>query len=137
MPVVTVESFRDEEFLGVIERIYPESRTAQTVVTYVVNVVIASENRDRLLSGMRADVRFTSEHAENVLLCPNEAICPGPTGKFGVYIPKEGALAAERATEFVACRFGLDNGNYSEVREGLTEGMTVYTQRPAKTDDDE
>ncbi len=135
-PVITVESFRDEEFQGVVERIYPEPKTLSGVVTYLVDVVITSENRSRLLPGMRADVRFTSEHVSNVVLCPNEAIREGSSGQLGVYIPKKGGSPGEHPTEFVACKFGLDNGNYSEAREGLTEGMTVYTKLPVKRDDD-
>ena len=136
LPAITVESFRDENFQGIVERIYPEPRTLSGVVTYLVDVVIIGENRTKLLSGMRADVSFTSEHVADVLLCPNEAIREGPTGKLGVYIPKKDVPETERATEFVVCKFGLDNGNYSEVHEGLSEGMEVYTRLPAKTRDD-
>ncbi len=132
LPVITVESFRSDEFIGVIERIYPESRNISGVVTYLVDVVIVSENKHRLLPGMRADVRFTSEHASNVVLCPNEAIHEGPSGKLGVYIPKESDSPDEHETRFVPCQFGLDNGTYSEVREGLSEGDTVYTKLPVK-----
>jgi multidrug efflux pump subunit AcrA (membrane-fusion protein) len=132
LPSITVESFRDEEFTGIIERIFPEPTRLSGVVTYLVDVVIVSENKGRLLPGMRADVSFTSEHVEDVVLCPNEAIREGPGGKLGVHVPKEGGLPDERPTEFIACKFGLDNGNYSEVREGLEEGMTVYTKLPAE-----
>ncbi len=131
-PRITVESFRDEEFVGVVERIYPEPKTLSGVVTYMVDVVVSSDNRDLLLSGMRGDVRFTSEHVSDVVLCPNEAIREGITGELGVYVPKPGGDPTERETEFVPCKFGLDNGNYSEVREGLTEGMRVYTKLPTK-----
>ena len=137
LPFITVESFREEEFQGLIERIYPEPKSFQGVVTYLVDVVVTSENRSRLLSGMRAEVRFTSEHVENVLLCPNEAIREGPSGKLGVYVPKAGAQPSEHETEFVPCKFGLDNGNYSEVREGLTEGAVVYTKLPSKREEKE
>ncbi|MGD2109833.1 MAG: HlyD family efflux transporter periplasmic adaptor subunit [Phycisphaerae bacterium] len=135
-PLITVESFRDEEFSGIIERIYPEPKKISGVVTYLVDVVILSENADRLLPGMRADVRFTSEHVENVVLCPNEAIREGPTGELGVYIPKASTAENEWPAEFLVCKFGLDNGNYSEVRQGLDEGDTVYTKLPAKKDRD-
>ncbi|MFQ5589906.1 MAG: efflux RND transporter periplasmic adaptor subunit [Phycisphaerae bacterium] len=135
LPTVTVESFRDEEFQGVIERIFPEPKSFSGVVTYLVDVVVTSENRARLLPGMRADVRFTSEHAENVILCPNEAIREGPDGGLGVYIPKKGSPPDERETQFIPCKFGLDNGNYSEVRAGLEEGMAVYTRLPARKED--
>jgi len=136
LPKITVESFRNDEFEGVIERIHPEPVSRSGVVTYLVDVVVTSENKRKLLSGMRADVSFTSEHVSDVLLCPNEAVREGPDGSFGVYVPKPGAPAQEREVEFVSCRFGLDNGNYSEVREGLTEGGVVYTMLPTKRDRD-
>lgn len=132
IPVITVESFRDTEFIGVIERIYPEPKTMTGVVTYMVDVVIVSDNRSMLLPGMRADVEFTSEHVQNVLLCPNEAIREGPGGKLGAYVPKPNTPATERATEFRACKFGLDNGSYSEVLEGLSHGDIIYTKLPRK-----
>ena len=85
---------------------------------------------------MRADVSFTSEHVASALLCPNEAIREGADGRFGVYVPKKGSPPSERETEFIACKFGLDNGNYSEVLDGLAEGMGVYTKLPLKQDKD-
>ena len=133
LPVITVESFRDEEFLGIVERIYPEPKNLSGVVTYLVDVVITSDNRTSLLPGMRADVRFTSEHVENVVLCPNEAIRQGKGGKLGVYIPKPGAPAEEHATVFVPCLFGLDDGNSSQVMDGMEDGATVYTKLPSKS----
>jgi len=132
LPAITVESFRDVAFTGVIERIYPEPRTLSGVVTYLVDVVIVSDNRSLLLPGMRADVEFTSDHVENVLLCPNEAIREGPGGGLGVFVPKPNSPATERETEFRACKFGLNNGTYSQVVEGLDEGAAVYTKLPRK-----
>jgi len=135
-PVITVDTFRDQEFRGVIERIFPEPRSIGGVVTYLIDVVISSENRDVLLPGMRADVRFTSDHVSNALLCPNEAIHEGPSGKLGVYIPKPGEDPQEHEVQFVPCTFGLDNGNYSEVRAGVEEKMEVYTKLPRKREED-
>lgn len=131
-PSITVESFRDEEFVGIVQTIKPEPESLSGVVTYVVEVLVVSDNRNLLLSGMRADVSFTSEHVADAILCPNEAIREGPTGRLGVYVPKPGSSPKDRKYEFVECKFGLDNGNYSEVREGLVEGMEVYTQLPSQ-----
>lgn len=133
LPVISVESFREEKFSGVIERIFPEPTTLQGVVTYLVDVVITSDNRSKLLPGMRADVQFTSEHVEDVVLCPNEAIREGTGGHLGVYVPDPDSIEGERATKFIPCKFGLDNGTYSEVREGLSEDMIVYTKLPRST----
>ena len=56
-----------------------------------------------------------------------------PGGELGVHVPKKDVPPEQRETEFVACTFGLDNGNYSEVIEGLSEGVVVYTKLPTKT----
>ncbi len=37
--------------------------------------------------------------------------------------------------EFVVCTFGLDNGIYSEVIQGLEPGIKVYTKLPRKSED--
>ncbi|MBI1825885.1 MAG: HlyD family efflux transporter periplasmic adaptor subunit [Planctomycetes bacterium] len=134
LPSITVESFRSEKFTGVIERIYPEPKSISGVVTYLVEVVVVSDNRSLLLPGMRAEVTFTSERVNNALLCPNEAIRESSRGGFGVYIPKPGVASTERETQFVPCKFGLDNGTYSEVRDGLAEGQVVYIKLPSKSD---
>ncbi len=136
-PLVTVESFRDQEFMGVIERIYPEPRNISNVVTYLVDVVITSDNRNLLLPGMRADVRFTAEERTDIVLCPNEAIREGPQGQLGVYIPRPNSPAELRETDFIACKLGLDNGSNTEIIDGLTVGMTVYTKLPSKKKDDD
>lgn len=136
-PEITVESFRDETFIGVIERIFPEPRSASGVVTYLVDVVVTSDNRWRLLSGMRADVSFTSQHVTDVVLCPNEAIKEGPLGNLGVFVPKKGADLDLRLTEFVPCKLGLDNGVYSEIIEGVAEGDIVYTKRPKRRSEED
>lgn len=136
-PTITVESFRDQEFTGVIQRIYPEPKSISNVITYLVDVIITSDNRTILLPGMRADVRFTADHAENVVLCPNEAIREGPDGRLGVFIPKPGASSTERETEFVATKLGLDDGNNVEIRDGIAEGAVVYTKLPVQHEKDE
>ncbi|MCG3130358.1 MAG: Macrolide export protein MacA [Phycisphaerae bacterium] len=129
LPVIRVDTFRDETFTGIIERILPEPKKVQEAVYYPVDVVLISENRGKLFKGMRADVTFTADRVSDVLLCPEEAIVEGPRGDLGVYVPDRDA-GEEHATRFVACRLGLSNGMYSEVMEGLEEGAVVYTKLP-------
>ncbi|HNQ21868.1 MAG TPA: HlyD family efflux transporter periplasmic adaptor subunit [Phycisphaerae bacterium] len=132
LPRIEVEAFRGEEFTGVIERIYPEPRTISGVTTYLVDVVLLGENRLKLFPGMRAAVEFTAEKVENVVLCPNEALREGPDGRLGVYVPVKDrdSQGQQEDKKFVPCKIGLDNGVYSEIREGLAEGDTVYTKLP-------
>jgi HlyD family secretion protein len=130
LPRITVEAFREEEFTGLIRRIYPKPTKISNVITYQVDVLILSDNRSKLLPGMRADVSFTSEHVADALLCPNEAIREGANGELGVYLPPTRDGAEDAEPEFVACKIGLSNGTFSVVKEGLEEGTTVYTKMP-------
>ncbi len=133
LPVITVESFREETFAGVIELINPEPRQVSNVVTYMVDVIITSANQHLLLPGMRADIRFTSEHVENVLLCPNEAIREGHNNELGVYVQRAGDEESEAEPQFVGCSFGISNGRYSQILcDDLKERDVVYTKLPAK-----
>lgn len=135
---VTVDSFREDVFDGVIERIHPSPRSMSGVTTYPVDIVITSSNRFKLFPGMRAEVEFTAEQVHDVVLCPNEAIREDPTGKFlGVYIPRKAETPGERKTEFVRVKTGLDNGVYTEIREGLAEGTKVYSKLPRVREDDD
>lgn len=137
---VTVESFRDEEFAGVIERIHPEPNSrASSIVTYQVDILLTSDNAKKLLVGMQADVEFTAESVYDTLLVPHDAIRQDDFGNLGVYIPvkTEGNKEDQEDRKFIKCRFGLDNGIYAQVIEGdLKEGQPVYTVLPAKSDDE-
>ncbi|MFQ5494878.1 MAG: efflux RND transporter periplasmic adaptor subunit [Phycisphaerae bacterium] len=129
---ITVETFPEESFAGMIERIYPEPRTISSVPTYLVDVVLTGDNKSKLLPGMRGEVSFTSEHLQDVLLCPNDAVRTGLSGEFGVYVPDEDASPEAWPVRFVACEIGLSDGAVTQIKSGLTEGMTVYTKLPAR-----
>ena len=134
---VLVEAYRDEDFIGVIERIYPEPRKAASVVTYFVDILLTSENRDKLAIGMQADVEFTAQSVHDALLVRHDAIHK-EDAQLGVYVPEtvEGAPGPE--PKFIKCRFGLDNGLFAEVLEGdIKEGDLVYTKLPRKQEEDE
>jgi len=136
---IHVDSFQDEEFTGMIERIHPEpNSTVARVVTYQVDILLNSDNRAKLLTGMQADVEFTAQSALNVVLCPHDAIRRNEVDELGVYVPFDDPESDDPGKKFVKCRFGLDNGMYAEVLDGLEEEMEVFTVLPQKIgrDDD-
>ncbi len=134
---VLVEAYHDEEFIGAIERIYPEPRKAASVVTYYVDILLTSPNRDKLAMGMQADVEFTAQSVHNVLLVRHDAI-HDEEEQLGVYVPEKVEGQPDPEPKFVPCRFGLDNGLYAEVLEGeLKEGDHVYTKLPRKPEEEE
>jgi len=138
---ICVEAFREDEFAGVIERIYPEPRKAQNIVTYLVDIRVTSANRDKLtlVQGMQADVEFTAQSVTDAILVPHDAIREGPNGQLGVYVPEDVPGKQRQQPKFVTCRFGLDNGLYAELieGEGLKEGSVVYTELPPEFGDDD
>lgn len=131
---ITVDAFHEEEFEGVIERIHPEPRSrAASVVTYRVDILLTSDNRNKLLLGMQADVEFTADSVTDVVRVPHEAIYKNEFEKLGVYLavrdPNTGALESK----FQPCRFGLDDGIFAQVVEGVEQGARVYVKLPQKT----
>lgn len=133
---IEVDSFREEGFEGVIERIYPEPRKIQNIVTYLVDIRVTSPNWKKLALtlGMQADVKFTAQAVKDAILVPHDAIRRGPNGDLGVYIPEKLADKPEPHPKFVPCRFGLDNGLYAELidGEGIDKGTEVYVELPAR-----
>ncbi|GJM23691.1 MAG: hypothetical protein DHS20C16_01060 [Phycisphaerae bacterium] len=140
---VMVDSFRDQEFEGIIESIDPEPRKAQNIVTYIVHIRVTSKNHMMLalVPGMQADVEFTAEAVTDATLIPHDAIHRGPNDDLGVYVREVDPETKEAKPRFVSCRFGLDNGLYAELieGEGIVKGVVVYTKLPQRfgKDDDE
>jgi len=133
---ITVEAFHDQEFRGRIERIYPEPRSGSSIITYLVDIEVTSDNRHLLMSSMQADVEFTAKSAYDALLVPHEAIKRGPDNELGVYKAVTVLGEKDPRPEFVRCRIGLDNGMFAQVIDGVEEGDIVYTKLPEKTERD-
>ncbi|UCG15902.1 MAG: biotin/lipoyl-binding protein [Phycisphaerales bacterium] len=131
---ITVEAFRDEEFEGTIERIYPEPKSGSSVVTYLVDIEVTSENRHLLMSSMQADVVFTAKSVYDAVLVPHDAIKRNPNNELGVYLQVKNERGEDLEPEFAKCRVGLDNGVYAQVIEGVKEGDVVFTKLPQKTE---
>ncbi len=133
---VTVETFKDEKFEGVIERISPQSEIVAAIATFKVWIRITSDNRDKLRSllNTQAEAHFTARSVRDALLVSYDAIQKDKNSEdYGVYIPVDVPGQQRKDAKFVRCKFGVDNGIDVEVREGLKEGDVVYTKLPQKT----
>ncbi len=127
---VTVETFPDEEFEGVIDVIEPEPEKGQVVISYVVRIRLTSDNSDKLFIGSQANVEFVSESVKDVVLVPNEAV-RYVAGERGVYLQVDSEkVPGKKVPRFKPFRAGLDNGMYTQVIEGLEEEAVVYTKLP-------
>jgi HlyD family secretion protein len=128
---VTVEAYRGQVFDGVIERILPEPKRVNNALAFDVRVRLVGENLEHLI-GLQADLAFTTETLENVLLVKNEALVSEGRDCF-VYIPVK-AGSGRWDEEKRAVRIGVTDGTYTEIISGLNAGDEIWTKRPRKTE---
>jgi HlyD family secretion protein len=127
---ISVDAFREENFTGKIDRVYPNPRVANNVVTYNVRILLTSDNREKLMLGMHANVEFTAQQRRNVLLVDIGAIKPR-NEKHGVYIPAPGE------PKFIEIKLGDAGPDQIEIRsDELKEGQEVYIELPKSKDKD-
>ncbi|MBN1344318.1 MAG: HlyD family efflux transporter periplasmic adaptor subunit [Phycisphaerae bacterium] len=132
---VLVDTFPDEEFWGVIERIDPEGDAVGAMVQYKVHVRLVSDNCfDLLQLGLPAQVEFTAESRQDVLMIESRCIRKEDE-QYGVFVP-DPTPQDKLNTRFVHVRTGITDGTYTEILPGseLKEGQEVYLvpPRPAR-----
>ncbi|MFO0973438.1 MAG: biotin/lipoyl-binding protein [Phycisphaerae bacterium] len=129
---ITVEAYRSETFSGVIERILPEPKKINNVVTFDVRIVLLGRDLEKLL-GLQSDVEFTADKVQNVLRVRNEAIVSEGKESF-VYVPEKKPGQSRAGERKVPVKIGVTDGIYTEVRTGLDGVPEVFTKRPRFTD---
>jgi HlyD family secretion protein len=130
---VTVDAFRELTFTGRVDRVYPNPKNINNIVTYNVRILLTSPNRTELMLGMHANVKFTSRKLVGVLKVDNEAIKVKHEER-GVYI--EGPPPA-RTPMFVPVKVGLTNGSQIELKtDKLKPGDKVYVKLPPSKEDE-
>jgi HlyD family secretion protein len=98
----TVEAFPDHVFHGTVTQVRQAPQSVQNVITY--DVVINAPNPDLLLKpGMTATTRIVTDHRDNVVRVPDQALRYMPGG-----LP--GAAAATAPTASGAPNAGSDGG---------------------------
>jgi len=127
---VTVDAFREDNFTGKVDRVYPNSKNINNIVTYNVRILLSSPNSSKLMLGMHANVKFTSRKLVNVLLVENEAI-KSKNEEHGIYI--EGP---DQKPKFIPVKVGLTDSAMIELKtDQLKEGQQVYTKLPVSREE--
>ena len=108
-------------FDSVIDKSDHVAYTGNNVAYYTTTVKVdASEIKD-IWPGMQATVTVPLEEAENVTVLKMEALSTARDNTAFVY--KENA---DGEMEQVPVTVGVSNGNYVEIKEGVSSGETVY-----------
>ncbi len=115
---VFVKSASNEEFDGIISELSPAP--AQGSLTYPLKVSI--NNDDTLIkSGMFAEINIASTKKMNILAIPSDAVMI-KGGETVVAV-----LEGDQST-FKKVLPGIDNGEYTEIIQGLSEGDTIIAE---------
>lgn len=126
---VTVEAYRANTYQGVIERILPEPQRVNNALAFNVRVRLVGEKLQELI-GLQADLSFTTEKLDNVVLVKNEALFSEGRECY-VFVPvKRGSRWSE---ERVQVRIGATDGTFTEIVNGLEAGQEVWVRRPQET----
>ena len=117
---VTVSSIK-ATFDSAISAIDYASYTGNNVAYYTTTIDVDTSSVDNVYPGMQATVTIPQEEANNVVILKMDAISTDRNNSAFVYKQqKDGTMQESPVT------VGVSNGNYVEVKEGVSEGETIY-----------
>jgi len=117
---VTVSS-ANATFDSVIGAIDYSTYTGNNVAYYTAKVNVDTSEAENVWPGMQATVTVTKEEAENVTILKVDALSTSRDNTAFVY--KENS---DGEMEEVTVTVGVSNGNYVEIKSGVTSGETIY-----------
>ena len=117
---ITVSSV-GASFESVIETIDYASYSGNNVAYYTATVNVDTSEAENVWPGMQATVTIPLEEAQNVTVLKMDALSTARNNTAYVYKENENGEMEE-----VTVTVGVSNGNYVEIKEGVTAGETVY-----------
>jgi HlyD family secretion protein len=132
-----VDAFPNEVFHGEVSQVRMSPTTTQNVVTY--QTLIAVDNPEKkLFPGMTADVSILVARRADALKIPNAALryAPPEHALFKHPPPRQLSrsqqlvyvlMADGKTLEPVVVQAGITDGNYTDAKSGVTQGMRLVT----------
>ena len=117
---VTVSSV-NANFESVIDKIDYVAYSGNNVAYYTAKVNVDTADAKNVWPGMQATVTVPLEEAQNVTVLKMDALSTARDNTAFVYKENENGEMEE-----VKVTVGVSNGNYVEIKEGVTSGETVY-----------
>jgi HlyD family secretion protein len=121
---ITVESFKDQKFNGIVTKISPMGAEKDNVTTFEVRVSISNESR-KLRALMTANAEIILEEHKKVLTIPEGAVLYAKDKSKEAEIPDATNEKGFRKIKIVT---GISNGARTEILKGLSEGQQVILQ---------
>lgn len=133
----TVDAYSTSSFTGTVTQVRLEPTTSDNVVSYTVIVKVSNDD-ERLMPGMTANVTLVAADKRDVLLAPNSAlrfrpvesteISFAPPGRKATVVEAETpGVYVQRKKELVKLEVekGITDGSYTEIISGVEEGTEV------------
>lgn len=120
---IRADAYPDETFTGRVRLVSPEAVVEQNVTSFQVRISLLS-GRDKLLSGMNADLTFLGDTVDDAVVVPTVAIAT-QKGQTGVYLPDE-----DNKPEFQPVTIGSSIGDQTQILDGVTPGKRVFIDFP-------
>lgn len=121
---ITVESYKDQKFMGKVTKISPMGVEKDNVTTFEVRVSI-SNDKHILKADMTANAEIILDEHKHVLAIPEGAVLYNKDKSTAAEVPDGTKKDGFRKVAIVT---GISNGAKTEVLKGLTEGEQVILQ---------
>ena len=115
---IYLDAFSEEDFFGVINKIYPTETIIQGVVYYKVRILFDDFN-ESIKSGMTVDIEVITQEKENILVIPQRLITKKNQQKTVKILIDDGARDV-----IVETGISNDQGEI-EIISGLSEGDRI------------
>jgi HlyD family secretion protein len=123
---IRVDSYPNQTFNGLVRLVSPEAKedpTQRGVITFEVRVKMLT-GKDKLRSGMTADLAFLGQQVDNALMVPTVAIITNK-GQTGVLVPDR-----NNKPKFQPVTIGPNIGNETKILDGVKPGDPVFVELP-------
>lgn len=117
---VTVSS-ANASYDAAINKIDYSTYTGNNVAYYTATILVDTSATDNVYPGMQATVTVTQEEANDVIVLKMDALSTARDNTAYVYKQAEDGTMTESPVTV-----GVSNGNYVEIKEGITDGEVVY-----------
>lgn len=104
-----------------IDKIDYASYSGNNVAYYTATIYVDTSKTEEIYPGMQATVTVPLEEANNVIILKMDALSTARDNTAFVYKQAEDGTMTESPVTV-----GVSNGNYVEIKEGITDGETVY-----------
>ncbi len=118
----SVDTFPDKQFLGSIEKIYPQPVVKDNIVYYLAIVKVSKDDAIYLKPEMTTHIKIIFNEKTDVLIAPNAAI-KFEEGKQIAYV-----VTGHNKAHKVALKTGLRGEDYTEIISGVKEGDILATK---------